>query len=265
VHITAAAGSFGQMRKLEAWVDGKKIGEQYHVWSGYGWLDLTTTLSPGNHKLTLISADADNRLIKTVQPQSLVVVDCDAPSSPGVKLCSPTNGSQVGEHVNVVASANPGGTLATFELWVDGAQRSTTPSSPLDAQLILAAGSHRIAVVATNTAGEKWEQVANVTVPQDLGCHAPSAPGVNLCLPTNGEKEESSGQIDEILATGKVSGTFARMELWIDGQQSTVETGSTTMHFTRYPVGPLTGTHRVVVLIVNTAGQVWKSAAYVSW
>jgi hypothetical protein len=129
----------------------------------------------------------------------------------------------------------------------------------------LSVGKHRIAVVATNKAGEKWEAVSNVTVPQDLGCHAPSSPGVNLCIPTNGEKEEMSGQIDEILATGKVAGTFARMELWIDGKQSTVETGSTTMHFTRYPVGPLTGTHRVAVLIVNTAGQVWESAVNVTW
>lgn len=266
VHITASAGSFGLMRKVEAWVDGRKIGEQYNVWGGYGWLDLHTKLSVGNHTLALLGVDVDNRLVRGGMRYPLVVVACDAPGSPGINLCSPTDGSTVGEHVSVVAAVNPGGTLSAIELWVDGAKYGgDVKSSPLDEQLTLPAGTHRIAVVATNTAGEKWEKVANVTVPADLGCHAPSSPGVNLCIPTNGEKEEMSGQISEILATANVTGTFARMELWIDGKQSTVETGSTTMHFTRYPVGPLTGRHRVAVLAVNTAGQVWESVAYVSW
>lgn len=260
VRIAAGASSWGQMRKLAAWVDGKKVGEQYHVWENRGWLDLTTSLSPGSHEVTVFAADVDNRL-ESFSHFPIDVVACDAPSSPGVTICSPASGS-VGEHVKVVAAATVTGTPAHFELWLDGKmQGDTGGNTPYVQPQILSAGAHRIALLAVNASGEKWESVVNVTVPQDLGCHAPSSPGVNLCSPVTGQPEEESGVV-EILATGHVTGTLARMELWIDGHKQTSESSSSTMHFAQFDVGP--GTHRIAVLAVNTTGQVWESAATVT-
>lgn len=261
VRITATATSFGPMRKMEAWVDGKKIAEQYHVWENRGWLDLTTAMSPGTHQVTVIAANVDGTLLDSGR-FAVDVVACEAPSSPGVTICSPANGTTVGEDVNLVAAASVTGTLKSIELWVDGVQTVAGAStSPLVTTITLAAGSHRLAVLALNTAGEKWESVANVTVPPDLGCNAPSSPGVHLCSPTNGASEEETGVV-EVLATANVTGKLASVQLWVDGAKETSESTSSTLHIARYPIG--IGTHRIAVLATNTAGQVWEQAATVT-
>jgi hypothetical protein len=90
---------------------------------------------------------------------------CVAPSSPGVKVCAPGNGSSVNSPVQVQAASTITGTLARMELWVDGVKKYTeTSSKTLNTSISLAAGSHRFGVFAVNTAGTKWEGVANATV-----------------------------------------------------------------------------------------------------
>ena len=89
---------------------------------------------------------------------------CSAPTSAGVHLCSPTAGSSVSSPVMVQATAKVTGTIASTQLWVDGVKKYSTTSSSLNTSISLAAGSHRFAVLAVNTAGQKWESVANATV-----------------------------------------------------------------------------------------------------
>lgn len=44
VNFDATAHSLGDLRKIELWVDGKKLGEQYHTWEGNGFFNLTRIL-----------------------------------------------------------------------------------------------------------------------------------------------------------------------------------------------------------------------------
>jgi FG-GAP-like repeat/Bacterial Ig domain len=164
VSFNAAANSFGMLRKIEVWVDGRKIGEQYHVWENRGWLDLTATLATGSHKATFFATDVDGRQQKTVVTFQ-VAAGCSAPGSAGVNLCSPASGSTVGSPVQVLASATVTGTLSSMQLWVEGVKKySESSSTTLQTSISLAAGTHRFAVLAVNTAGQKWEQAADATV-----------------------------------------------------------------------------------------------------
>lgn len=63
VNFAASANSFGQIRKMELWLDGRKIGEQYMNWgqSSYFAWDYPA-LPPGNHNATIYAADIDNTL-----------------------------------------------------------------------------------------------------------------------------------------------------------------------------------------------------------
>ena len=102
-------------------------------------------------------------------PNALVVApvstSCSAPSSPGVNICSPANGSAVSSPVNVQAASAITGTLARVELWVDGVKKYTeTSSTILSTSLSLGAGSHRFTIIAVNTAGTKWQAVSTATV-----------------------------------------------------------------------------------------------------
>jgi hypothetical protein len=48
VRLTAAANSFQPIRKVDLWIDGRKMKEQFRP-----WLDFTTSLTPGTHKITI--------------------------------------------------------------------------------------------------------------------------------------------------------------------------------------------------------------------
>jgi len=89
---------------------------------------------------------------------------CSAPISAGVHLCSPAAGSTVNSPVLVSATSKVAGTISSTQLWVDGAKKYSTASDSLNTSISLAAGSHRFAVLAVNTAGQKWETAVNATV-----------------------------------------------------------------------------------------------------
>jgi hypothetical protein len=62
-NISAAANSFGQLRKIELWVDGVKVGEYHLVWGQSAYFNLSFPTPPsGTHYATFYAADIDNRL-----------------------------------------------------------------------------------------------------------------------------------------------------------------------------------------------------------
>lgn len=165
VSFNAAANSFGQLRKLELWVDGKKLTEQHHTWGQRAYFSYSAALAAGAHKATFFASDIDNRLQRSVVNFTVGSGVCTAPSSPGVHICSPASGSTVSSPVKVQAASAITGTLARVELWVDGVKKYTeTTSTTLTTSLSLGAGSHRFTVIAVNTAGTKWQGVSTATV-----------------------------------------------------------------------------------------------------
>jgi hypothetical protein len=102
-------------------------------------------------------------------PNALTVVPtsttCSAPSSAGVHICAPASGSTVSSPVSVQAAATITGTISSMQLWVDGVKKDTVSGSKtLNTSVSLAAGTHRFAIIAINTAGQKWESAVSATV-----------------------------------------------------------------------------------------------------
>ncbi|MGA8906506.1 MAG: VCBS repeat-containing protein [Acidobacteriaceae bacterium] len=59
----ASANSYGQLRKMELWVDGAKLAEQHWDWGPSSYFDWTwSNPSPGTHAGTIYAADIDNTL-----------------------------------------------------------------------------------------------------------------------------------------------------------------------------------------------------------
>src|ERR1039458_5022091 len=109
--FSAAANSFGKLRKIELWVDGKKVSEQHHVWDSHGFFDYSSTFAPGNHVGTFYAADIDNRL----QRHDFIFSTsangaCAAPASNGVNVCRPAAAATVASPVQAVATAKITGT-----------------------------------------------------------------------------------------------------------------------------------------------------------
>jgi hypothetical protein len=99
-----------------------------------------------------------------------------------------------------------------MEVWVDGVKKYTSTTATLDTALVLAPGGHRFAFLAINTAGHKEETIVDATV--QSGCSVPSATGVHICNPVGNSTVSSPLNVQ---AAGRVSGTLARMEVWVDG------------------------------------------------
>lgn len=163
----ATANSFGKIRKLEIWVDGKKIGEQWHDWGDhYTFFNLSASIAAGHHTATYYAADVDNRLQRTDFGFSVgSATACAPPSSTGLNVCSPANNSTVASPVQVTAAAKITGTLARMEVWVDGVKKYTEKTSThMSTSIALGSGKHRFDLYAVNTAGTKWEKTVYATV-----------------------------------------------------------------------------------------------------
>ena len=96
-----------------------------------------------------------------------VPAPCTTPSSPGVRICYPKNGSTEGSPVTVEATAKVTGEIDRMELWVDGKKTFTVFGISYfftQPPVSLASGNHRFAVWAINTAGKKWVTVVYATV-----------------------------------------------------------------------------------------------------
>src|SRR5260370_2915501 len=63
ITFEASANSFGQLRKIELWLDGVKVGEDHWIWGQSCYFDLNyPNPSPGTHNATIYAADIDNTL-----------------------------------------------------------------------------------------------------------------------------------------------------------------------------------------------------------
>jgi hypothetical protein len=96
---------------------------------------------------------------------------------------------------------------------------------------------------------------ALVVVPASTTCSAPSSPGVNICSPSSGSTVSSPVNVQ---AASAITGTLARVELWVDGVKKYTETTSTTLS-TSLSLGA--GSHRFTVIAVNTAGTKWQAVS----
>ncbi len=262
--VNFAIGAAGPiaMRKVEVWVDGSKVAEQLKdAFSNYSFLDASVSLAGGSHAVTVYAAGVDNSLqSKTFTLNVGSTSSCSAPTAPGVNVCSPANGSSEASPVNVQAASTVTGTLARMEVWVDGVKKYTSTTSNLGTSLTMAAGSHRFDFYAVNTAGQKWETTVYSTVNATANsgqttCSAPGSAGVNVCSPVNGSTVSSPVTAQ---AASTVTGTIARMEVWVDGVKD--YTSTTTSLNTSIPLAA--GSHRFDFYAVNTAGQKWEETTY---
>ena len=167
VNFAVGAASDVPLRKIDVWVDRKKQVEQFAgaFFSNYAFLNASLPLAAGSHRVNVIAYGWDNSQISKVSTLNVTASSsCSAPSSAGVHICSPASGSSVSSPVKVQATATVSGTIASTQLWIDGVKKYSTASKSLNTSISLAAGTHRFAVIAINTTGQKWESAVNATV-----------------------------------------------------------------------------------------------------
>lgn len=246
VHFGIGAAGQTLMRKVEVWVDGTKMGQQLvKNFSHYAYFDQDLSLSNGSHTVDVYAAGYDNLLEHKsfqVPVGSSGGGSCPVPSTPGVNICSPANGSTDTSPVHILASGKNTGTTAGMDVWLDGSKVGWyAGTNTVDIQDYVAPGSHRLDIYARGTNGELQEATSYFTVPSNTNCPAPSSSGgIDLCSPVNGSTVSSPVHV---IATG--GSAVDTIEVWIDGNKIAQEVGakgSVTFDL-QFPLSA--GSHRV--------------------
>ena len=162
VTVSAAATVTGTLQRMEVWIDGVK---KYTETTSNSF-STSFVIAPGTHVIDVYAANTAGGLWKNTSNITVSgSTGCSAPSSPGVNVCAPVNGSTVGSPVTVTAASTIVGTLARMEIWVDGNKKFTeTTSTSFSTTLTLPTGSHQFSIYSVNTAGTKYETSVAATV-----------------------------------------------------------------------------------------------------
>lgn len=172
VRFSIAAGNQTPGRKVEVWVDGKKLAENLKAFSHYSFLDATLNLSPGTHRVALFSAGSDN-LVQNYRWTGgpgftipLTVGSSTCPAQEGIIVCSPLNDATLGSSVLAWAVAHLSRTnVIRMEVWVDGVKKySTFGSSTLKTRIDLPSGLHRFTYYVVGADGTKLSSTVKATV-----------------------------------------------------------------------------------------------------
>jgi hypothetical protein len=121
----------------------------------------------------------------------------------------------------------------------------------LDASIPLSIGSHSVTLFGTGWDNTLQRKSFTLQVASG-GCSAPGSAGVHVCSPASGSTVASPVQIS---AVGKVTGTFARFEVWADGVKKFT---STTTDGANISLPFASGAHTLTFFAVNTSGTKWE-------
>ena len=180
---------------------------------------------------------------------------CGATVAEGIRICTP--GTSAASPVKFSIGAAGPTPMRTAAVWVDGKKVSEQLThafsnySFLDASLPLAAGSHAITIFGTGWDNTLQQKSFTLQVGASGTCPAQSGDGVNVCSPLMGSTVTSPVLVQ---ATATITGTLARMEVWVDGVKKYTETTSKSLSAS---LSLAAGTHTFDVYAVNTAGAKW--------
>jgi hypothetical protein len=160
--IVAATSGSGQVSLMEAWADGKKIGQ-----AAGSPFDEPVTLGCGTHTLTVIEQDATGTEMKSAPFQLSVQCDgsdsergiandsnnCPPPSAPGVNVCNPyPDGCNTGPWVYFSATGKgASGSVNRMELWIEGTKIANFPGNQISTSLIMVWGE--VGIVEVDSKG----------------------------------------------------------------------------------------------------------------
>ena len=118
---------------------------------------------------------------------------CNNPSSPGVVICTPTNGSTVvyNNEISIRSTPASGSSITGFSIYDNKVLIYQSPQGQSGIDLYDGAihnGNHNLIVKASDAAGNLYEAKTSFTVTgQGYGdCALPNSPGINLCNPPAG-------------------------------------------------------------------------------
>jgi FG-GAP-like repeat/Bacterial Ig domain len=191
---------------------------------------------------------------------------CPAPGTVNTNhICTPTSGTTLNSPVTVSAASNVSG-FTLNRLYLDNQSVYQTASQTVDTTITASEGSHELVLVSYDNSGKAFTSSVTFTVgnPTGSGC-IPSAPGVTICSPTNGETLSSSSSFTLTAGARAQSGYITAMRVYVDNTPgyTTDNPGQTATYQFSETFGAVEGTHTIVVVAYeSTGGSLTASVTY---
>lgn len=263
----------GTIREYKIWVDGKQV---FYAGTHYGSappkLDAALRLPEGSHRVTVqawiggdigaVSASRNVTVTNDVMPDpepEPSPAGCAAPSSPGVNICTPSDGGTSASPVKLTATAASTSAIQFTQVYVDGVKVFQHNGASIDPSLAMAEGKRRITVQARDAAGVWVKRTIYVTVQSgasQAGCSA-EAESVKICSPAAGATQNSPVRVT---GAANSSSGIRYMQVWVDGvRKHHVDAAQVDTS-----IAMASGQRRLVVTAVTAAGTTLKSTIYIN-
>lgn len=255
-------GQFGSQTSIYTFIPpaGNYVFHSYPAYILRGNRDTKADLVVNQQNTVTNGPPSSNHIITLLNTTTGNFPTCTAPNAAvGINVCSPAAGSTVSSPVKFAIGASGDTPMRTVAVWADGKKQAEqlagafSDYSFFNNSLPLAAGSHKITVFATGWDNSLQSTLFTLNVGGSSSCAVLSSPGVHVCSPANGSIVSSPVNIQ---AAGRVSGTLARMSVWVDGVQKYSGTSANL----NAALSVSAGNHRFAVVATNTVGQKWETA-----
>lgn len=155
---------------------------------------------------------------------------CNNPSSPGVVICTPTNGSTVvySPEISIRSTPAQGASITEFRLYDNNVDVFDGPPGDTGVDLYDGAiydGYHHFVVNAWDSDGHLYQASTTVTI-TGLGyglCAMPKSPGINFCVPPAGAILPVNAPVD-VSATG--TSPIKNIKFFVNGVLAQTATNS---------------------------------------
>lgn len=184
--------------------------------------------------------------------------DCAAPTSPGLRICYPSQGSTVMYVAGIEMAANTAsGAVARVEVWDNGTKRDNfryLPSTLYDGSMTN--GWNRVTVRVWDTDGNFYQAVRSfyVTGYGVSVCSEPGKAGVNLCWPRSNSAQPNNATPIAATARGQNS-KIKYVNIYVDGKFLVGQGGRSIVT----GAGLSAGKHTVTARAVDYAGHIYTA------
>jgi hypothetical protein len=260
VNVTAAASDNAGVASVQFRLDGGNIGTSLAA-APYAFTLNTTTLSNGNHTISVVATDTAGNSTTSAGVTVTVNNTTKDTTPPTVTLISPAAGATVSGTVAVTATATDNVSVATVQFQLDGANvgaiDNAAPYGYLWDSTKTTNGSHSLRAIATDGAGNSTAS-ASVTVTVNNTIKDTTPPTVAITAPANGAKVSGTIAVSAN-ATDNVS--VASVQFLLDGASVGAALLASPYSYSWDTTKTSNGSHLLTAIAKDGAGNSATSAA----
>ncbi len=255
--ITAAglAANGLKITAMNLYVDGQKVLSQATSQVD----DIDFGIKQGAHSVTVHAWDSSGHMYEAKRSFSVIGGNdptCAA-TSPGIKFCSPANGSYQPESnvQSVIGAVGDNSPIVKLQVWFDGYEVGTVASGSFYFLAGGSPGTHTESAKAWDAAGHSYGASVTFKTYYDAACSPDGGcdAGVFITAPADGGTVGTSLQISAEVQSNPAS--ITAMKAYVDGVQVAASSGPTLLAAASAPAG----SHRLTVQAWDAKGNLYKT------